>query len=34
MQSHLLINEGSHVDHFGNLISVVYVDFRDPSEGS
>ena len=27
-----LLNEGMHVDHFGNLIWTIYVDFRDPSE--
>ena len=32
MHPPLLMNEGSHVDHFGNLIWSTYVDFRDPSE--
>ena len=32
MPSPFLMNEGQHVDHFGNLIWPMYVDFRDPSE--
>ena len=32
MHPPFMISEGSHVDHFGNLIWVMYVDFRDPSE--
>lgn len=27
----LYVNEGGHVDHWGNLISTIYVDSRDPS---
>ena len=32
MPSPFLLSEGPHVDHFGNLIYPIYVDFRDPSE--
>ena len=27
----LIITEGNHVDHFGNLIAVTYIDLRHPS---
>ena len=30
----LIIAEGSHIDHFGNLIAVVYIDFRHPTARS
>ena len=32
MPSPFLLNEGPHIDHFGNLIWPIYVDLRDPSE--
>ena len=32
MPSLFMMSEGHHVDHFGNLICPIYVDFRDPSE--
>ena len=32
MPTPFLMNEGSHLDHFGNLIWPIYVDFRPPSE--
>ena len=32
MPSPFLMNEGQHIDHFGNAIYPTYVDFRDPSE--
>ena len=32
MPSPFLLNEGPHIDHFGNLIYPIYVDFRDPTE--
>ena len=32
MPSPFLMGEGQHVDHFGNLITTTYVDFRDPAQ--
>ena len=32
MPAPYLMSEGHHVDHFGNLIWPIYVDFRDPSD--
>ena len=32
MPSPYLMSEGQHVDHFGNLIWPIYVDFRDPAD--
>ena len=32
MPTPYLMSEGQHVDHFGNLIWPIYVDFRDPSD--
>ena len=32
MPSPFLMNEGQHIDHFGNSIWTTYVDFRDPCD--
>lgn len=32
MPSPYLMSEGQHVDHFGNLIWSIYVDFRVPAD--
>ena len=32
MPSPFLMSEGQHIDHFGNLVWPVYVDFRDPQD--
>ena len=32
MPSPFLMSEGQHIDHFGNLVWPIYVDFRDPKD--